>query len=486
MLQLFKRRNMISPGSRFCRGQMAISVRSVSTGKLRKLEDDNGNNDKPVRKESGKLLSVSDSHNNTNRYTSSAVSSVDASDEMANKDSYKNMSHGAQMTSEKANKWSQTKTRSLIVPRVASTEHIPRESLHLEGLFAGYRPLFLGDSSIPTEGNNISSGALSFKNQMDLTSTTNLHNNSRKLIVPWNASISGVKYKDEAFHKLPNNLVSKLRPFEHQPEISVFNTQINKKRDQMVRMRVHNSKINDTSELVDLFNLKDESHYPAIKNTMYGAAAKQDTGFREKLKKYRNDYKNQLQSLVYDYKFIRDDQIKLRDTIQSLNEQLIDKFEELTGLKLQLESIQQTLPLFIYFQSDIITKRRLKRVIMSSIKLHTDPILSSLLPNFDNKEQSKSFQTIFQSQINKIVSILVRRIPSLLFADSSKSVDCVIQRSPVPGFKRLYRLQTSNKRITARNNVARGRTGFRTTKHTNEIYAKTLNEVFKEWDYYTC
>lgn len=35
----------------------------------------------------------------------------------------------------------------LLVPKVASTDHIPKKEVNTEGLFAGYRPLFLGNSS---------------------------------------------------------------------------------------------------------------------------------------------------------------------------------------------------------------------------------------------------------------------------------------------------------------------------------------------------
>ena len=216
------------------------------------------------------------------------------------------------------------------------------------------------------------------------------------------------------------------------------------------------------------------------------------------LKKSKNDYNNELQSFAYDYKFIRDDQIRFRNTIQSLNEELTDKFEEITGLKLQLQSTEQSLPISIYFQQNMLSKRRLKTIIKSSIKFQTDPILSSLLPNFNTKEESKDFEIKFKKDVGKISANLTERIPSLSFVDTTKAVECIILKSPVPGFKRIHwldankRLSTmskynSNKEYTfpiTRNQKITG-TGIRSTRHPIQIYGKTANEVFKEWDYYT-
>lgn len=403
---------------------------------------------------------------------------------------FKEMSHGSGKAPIAAIKTG----KRMIVPRVPSTEYIRDDSIHIEGLFAGYRPLFLGNSSIPTEGNSLSTETESLLLKSKVDTDTSI----KKLVVPWNASISGIKYKDEAFHRLPTSLVSRLRPFKFQPDPDMPGLG-KKRRNEMIVMKVHNSKINDRPELVDIFNLKKGGKYhPLSKDSIYGGMTKRDLEFRKAFKKKKNDYDNELQSFAYDYKFIRDDQIRFRDTIQTLNEELIDKFEEITGLKLQLQSKEQNLPLSIYLQQNIATKRRLKSVIKSSIKFQTEPILYSLLQDFETKEQSLEFENKFKEDVKKIVSNLIEKIPSLSFVDTTKAVDCIIFKSPVPGFKRIHWLD-ANKRLTTMSkfnsdkeytfpitrNQKITRTGMRSTRRPVQIYGKTVNEVFKEWDYYT-
>ncbi|CAL9738071.1 MIOREX complex component 6 [Monosporozyma servazzii] len=486
---MFRVVNRCSTNYRFCITQ--LNARSVFTGK-QKVQ----NESKSVRGESKEAKQSTENTLGVKRDINprdkvNKGKSNDTRQEKSFTKTFKEMSHDSQQTPKPAINAS----KCMIVPRVPSTEYIRDDSIHIEGLFAGYRPLFLGNSSIPTEGNSLSTE----RESILLKSKGDADTSGKKLVVPWNASISGIKYKEEAFHRLPTSLVSRLRPFKFEPDSDMSGAGKKRRRNEMVVMKVHNSKINDRSELVDIFNLKKGGTYhPLSRDSVYGGMTKRDLEFRKTLKKQKNEYNNELQSFAYDYKFIRDDQIRFRDTIQTLNEELIDKFEEVTGLKLQLQSREQNLPLFIYFQQNIATKRRLKTIFKSAIKFQTDPILYSLLQDFETKEQSEEFQNKFKDDVKKIILNLIERIPSLSFVDTTKAVDCIILKSPVPGFRRIHWLDAS-KRLTTMSkfnsdkeytfSITRNqkitRTGMRSTRRPVQIYGKTVNEVFKEWDYYT-
>lgn len=437
--------------------------------------------------------------------------------------------------------------RSMIVPRVPSTDYIPSNSIHIEGLFAGYRPLFLGNSASPIDGSN---------NYYDMGNNVSTleKKETKRFIVPWNVSISGIKYhKDDdnnstsniakdAFQNIPDKLLYKLRPFKlHSDDADLWISRDNtdnkmkkntrscssnssskynsedatlygkrRKKNEMVVLKFHNPKINDRAEFVDLYNIKEQTHYTKNINTIsylgykshnynynytkhYGSINQRNVEFRKQLKRTQKLYNNELQSLAYDFQFIRNDQIKFRGRIQSLNESLIDKFEDLTGLRIQLQSQENRLPIYIYFQSNLVTKRRLKTIISNSIILQTEPILSTLLPHFETASKANCYHLRFKKKVRKVTSSLLENIPSLLFVDSSQSIDCVYQRSPVPGFKRIYWLNPNNKRLnmmskrsgsTVLKGNKMGRIGCRISEPIN-LYGKMINKLFKEWDYYT-
>lgn len=441
--------------------------------------------------------------------------------------------------------------RRVIVPRVPSTDYIPSNSLHIEGLFAGYRPLFLGNSASPVDGS---------ENYYDMGNNLSPleKKENKKLVVPWNVSISGIKFhehnsgissniEEDPFQNIPDKLLYTLSPFKlylddadlwvnrdsnkyskgkRNPNNDNNNSNsgnINsgvissygkkRKKNEMVVLKFHNSKIDDRPEFVDLYNMKEQSHYNENTNLIsysshnnynykqyYGEINQRNMKFRKQLKKTQKLYNDELQSLAYEFGFIRNDQIKFRNNILSLSELLIDKFEELTGLKIQLHSQENRLPIYIYFQLNLVTKRRLRSIISNSINLQTGPILSSLLPNFETHSQANYYHERFKKDVKKVTSNLLEVIPSLLFVDTGKSVDCVYQRSPIPGFKRIYWLNPNNKRLRMmnkkigstilignkmrRNFLSIRKTGTRFSEPIT-LQGRTISGVFKEWDYYT-
>lgn len=470
------------------------AVRPISTGKRVESKEDR------VKDDSDKVIAkgkIGSNHNSTSGNTSNVGGEPLHKLEETNKQGCKAMSHPSIQVKTPRSKHELNSSRMALVPRVASTEYISDGSVHMEGLFAGYRPLFLGNSSIPTDGQSLSNNGSSEVFTKDEI--------KRKLVVPWEASISGIRYKDGAFDQLPNNLVSKLRPFKFQSESTFSNLNHGRakrhKRGELVVMKVHNPRIDDQLELVDLYNMKERylHEYPQFNNIKISAKNNDTLEYRKKFIKCQNQYKMELQSLSYEYKCIRDDQITLREAINSLNDELIDKFEEITGLKLQHQFKETDLPISIYFQSNVLTRRRLKTFISQTIRSLTDPILSSLLPNFDSIQKSKQYEIQYNKEVNRIINQLIEKIPSVTFVNSTEDTDCIIQKSPVPGFKRLYWLD-QNKRVATmskkRNsdkeytfnitpNQTITMTGIKSMRYPTKVYGSSINDVFKTWDYYT-
>lgn len=517
-----------------------VSVRSIYTGSKQKLKADNSEG-KPVKKQDkDSVLKQDNNHAGKDVGTKVQKNNNDIDGDSNRSSSCKNNSE--KPISEFVIPRGGRQIKSMIVPRVPSTDYIPSDSIHIEGLFAGYRPLFLGNSASPLDGSD---------NYYDMGNNLSTldRKESKRLVVPWNVSVSGIKFhKDDnastssigkdPFQNIPDKLLYKLRPFKlHSDDADLWINRDNtddkekkifygsdsskdnssekvtlsgkrRRKNEMVVLKFHNPKINDRPEYVDLYNMREQSHYNKNINNIsypgynsynynytkhYGSPNQRNIEFRKQLKKTQKLYVNELQSLAYDFQFIRNDQIKFRDKIQSLNESLIDKFEDLTGLRIQFQSQENRLPIYIYFQSSLVTKRRLKTIISNSIILQTEPILSTLLPNFETASKANHYHLMFKKNVRKVTSSLLENIPSLLFVDSSQLIDCVYQKSPVPGFKRIYWLNPNNKRLALlnkrsgstvlrRNKMGRIRSGV---SEPITLYGKMINELFKEWDYYT-
>ncbi|SJM83420.1 uncharacterized protein ZBIST_1018 [Zygosaccharomyces bailii] len=405
-----------------------------------------------------------------------------------------------------------TKAR-LLVPRVPSTDYITAPEIQTEGLFAGYRPLFLGNSPI---GEKRSSGPLdnfftSFANlkltedservgevnvqeviedlKRDVPSKymSNSRGRNRKPIIPWDASISGMVYNDEPFKHVPNNVVSKLKPFKI-VRIERKSEPKNPRPD-MVRMKVHNSKVNDEPEMINIFNAHAKRRKSNGSVWNEGGSLTGDT-----YETARRKYDREINHFNDKHKFIRSDQRVTKQDIDKLNRLLVKELHKLTNLAVSTDFREMPLPLCIYVDKSIYAKQSLRRTIKKRILDHIQPALSMTLSAYGTEESAKRFERKMHARIKNTVRDLCECLPSAYF--TREAVDCVVGLSPVQGFKRMHWLKPRK-----RNNVFRGknfdmdymftldgtfnvtRSGVKYMRYPVTLNCTSFDKVFSEWDY---
>lgn len=405
-----------------------------------------------------------------------------------------------------------TKAR-LLVPRVPSTDYITAPEIQTEGLFAGYRPLFLGNSPI---GDKRSSGPLdnfftSFANlkltenservgevnvqeviedlKRDVPSKymSNSKGRNRKPIIPWDASISGMVYNDEPFKHVPNNVVSKLKPFKI-VRIERKSEQKNPGPD-MVRMKVHNSKVNDEPEMINIFNAHAKRRKSNGSVWNEGGSVTGDT-----YETARRKYDREINHFNDKHKFIRSDQRVTKQDIDKLNRLLVKELHKLTNLAVSTDFKEMPLPLYIYVDKSIYAKKSFRRAMKKRILDHIQPVLSMTLSAYGIEESAKRFERKIRARVKNTVRDLSECLPSAYF--TRESVDCVVGLSPIQGFKRMHWLKPRK-----RNNVLRGknfdmdymftldgtfnvtRSGVKYMRYPVTLNCTSFDEVFSEWDY---
>lgn len=423
------------------------------------------------------------------------------------------------------------------VPRVPTTEYISISDIETEGLFAGYRPLFLGKSTLqgseymskydtdsilssiansklidvltatidnPKKRRRLKEMINVNKNDrielQDDNSSNNVISEPRKTpIVPWDASIGGMIYSNEPFKNVPKNVVSKLKPFELQKINKNEKQKIdNENNNSMIIMKVHNSRINDDFEIVDLFapiknqklqyyNKNNEDHNQLFNNIPV-----------KKLNESKRNYKNEHKKIAYNHKFINDDQQVLKNEIKKLMSLLSDIFYKQSGLTVYSDAKSCLFPLNVYVQLTKSSGRSNKQFIRKTIMDQIFPIYSTVVARYKSQTEINEFKRYVASRVSQIIKKLSQKIPSLCFTDSSKSIDCLTRKSPVPGFCRMYWLKptkrfctfwgrNSDKEYTLKlkNNQPITRNGVKYMKYPNSINWRPMDDAFNNWDYFT-
>ncbi|GCE99945.1 hypothetical protein ZYGM_001869 [Zygosaccharomyces mellis] len=403
---------------------------------------------------------------------------------------------------------------SLVVPRVPPTDYISASEIQTEGLFAGYRPLFLGNSPISHKNSstpldnfftsfvnlkvveesevvgevNVQDVIEDLRRDVPSRQTNNSNKKNRKPIIPWDASISGMVYNDEPFKHVPNNVVSKLKPFklvklENKSDKTV-------RQPSMVKMKVHNSKVNDEPELINIFNIQSNGrtyrHAWKSENNNHEGSNNADIAKKE--------YDEEKVQFANKHKFLRSDQKVIKQDIDKLNRLLAKELYRLTDLTVNTDFRETPLPLFLYVDRSIIARQALRRELKKRILYHVHPVLSMTLSSFENEEQMKRFQTKINAKIGHTVHELSQCLPSVSFARSS--VDCVIDKSPIRSFRRILWLKRRK-----RHNVFKGRnadldyvfnvngpfnvtrSGIKFIRYPVCLNCETFDEAFSEWDY---
>ncbi|CAI4049551.1 hypothetical protein SUVC_14G0380 [Saccharomyces uvarum] len=415
----------------------------------------------------------------------------------------------------------------LLVPKVASTDHIPKKEVNTEGLFAGYRPLFLGNSSFPSDvrkGKNFhdldevlpniqlvdaseKDGKLNVQEIIEDLQRTSLResisnmeqsssSHKRRPVIPWDASISGMVYNDMPFKHIPKNVVSKLKPFKLVRVERKSNSK-NGKKPSMIKLQFHNRRINDTLEFVNLYRNKThlhESFYHA-KTYQESEYSNTNTNRRQKLLKARSDFEHKLKNYAYKHTFIKNDQELFRNELAKLNKVLAREFKKLTKLSIHNEFKREHLPLAVYVSKSNGTKKLFQRSLRMKIMDHIYPVYTTILSSLTHSKDLKKFENKIKESIEKIITRLSDEIPSTYFFQDG--VDCIIQPSPIHNFKRMHWL-----RYTKRHNTFWGRSinkdvqvsfndkyvvtrsGVRYTRYPTNLNTQLLETAFEEWDYY--
>ncbi|EJS42112.1 YNL295W [Saccharomyces arboricola H-6] len=415
----------------------------------------------------------------------------------------------------------------LLVPKVASTEYIPKKEVHTEGLFAGYRPLFLGNSSFPPDirkGKNFhdlddvlpniqiidaseKNGKLDVQEIIEDLQRTSLRESinsmeqlpvphKRKPVIPWDASISGMVYNDMPFKYVPKNVVLKMKPFKLMRIERKTNLK-NAKKPSMIKLQFHNQRINDTQELVNLYQNKTRLHEPFYSTKTYQDSQYSSTNAskRQKMLKARSDFEHKLKNYAYKHTFIKNDQEMFRNELTKLNKILAREFKKLTKLSIHNEFKREHLPLAVYVSKSNGTKKLFRRSLKMKIMDHIYPVYTTILSTLTNSKDSKKFENKIKGYIEKIIARLSNEIPSTYFFQDG--VDCIIQPSPIYNFKRMHWLgytkrhntfwgRSINKdvQVSFNDKYVVTRSGVRYTRYPTNLNTQLLETAFDEWNYY--
>lgn len=467
-------------------------------------------------KKSGSKKEVSSSNENK---TSPGILPVEGvpqdntyiSEEVQKGDTIKTAENGGQTdtTAESRSK------KHLIVPRVPSTDYIPAPEVQTEGLFAGYRPLFLGNSTFRGEkrSNALDNFFTSFANLKvveeskrsdevnvqdiieDLKRDTqdtlqNSKGKNRKPIIPWDASISGMVYNDESFKNVPRNVVSRLKPFKMvRVEKKSQQKNTSGRTTNMIKMKVHNSKVTDETEMINLFSVCATRKSAQTWNHHYSAASK------ESALNARKNYERVMKNYAHRHKFIKSDQRVFKTDVDKLNRLLAKEFHKQTNLSLNTVFGENFLPLYIYVDKSISSRRLFRQFLNKKIMEHINPVLSTILSSYEGKDQAEKFQAKIKLKIRNIVRELSEYLPSVYF--TGESVDCILHPGPIASFKRIHWLKPNKRRcifwgknidmdyvFNTNGDYNVTRSGLKYMRYPVNLNWKTFDAAFSEWDYF--
>ena len=427
------------------------------------------------------------------------------------------------------------------VPKVPTTEYISIADIETEGLFAGYRPLFLGKSTLegseyfskydtntilssisnsklvdiiaksltdPDKSSKLKNMLEDFKNDdyddyntLSESEETTPIPKRKSPIIPWDASIGGMVYSNDPFKNVPKKVVTQLKPFEPLTNMDIKKEKNDNVTNSMIVMKVHNPRINDDLEMVNLFD-KDSGdkklHYKKYSNHNNDPRSISSNLDMKKLSQQRKKFQTEHKKLAYDHKFINDDQGVLRSEIKSLLHYLSDIFYEKTGLAVYADTKTCLLPLNVYIQLTKSSGRSNRQFLRKTITDQIFPIYNTILATYENTTDTKDFKRLAKSKINDIIKKVSETVPSVCFTDSTKSVDCLTRQSPVPGFKRIYWLKPERRQTTfwgpnsdkeytlkLKNRGSITRNGVRYMRYPNHLNCHTLSDAFDNWDYFT-
>ena len=365
--------------------------------------------------------------------------------------------YGGEAENRSGNKPLNDEKLSVIVPQVPSTDYIPRSDIDTEGLFAGYKPLFLGNSPLDTKSNDglldgLFSSLKKLKNaqinsenntvEIDVSDVLHdlkkdnqelqrLHEKVPK--IPWDASISGLVYNDQPFKGVPRSIVSKLKPFKL---VRVEKrSQKHEEADEMIKLRFHSSRIKDEIRMVDLMEepLKEKK-----KGNTYGTTA------TDVIISSKNKYETEKIDYAYKFQFIEADQRVFKNNVAKITRVLAKEFWKVSHANLASEFNQNYLPLYIYVDRSLQSRKMFQSFLYKKIMNYINPLLDTLSTKYESEEQTEKFRKRLLIKVDSIVENLSNYLPSVYFTGTT--VDCLLHPSPVPGFGRIHWLKPSTRR----------------------------------------
>ena len=484
---------------------------------------------------------------------------------------------------EPAAKQSKLQKHKYLVPHVPNLDYISRKEIEIEKLFARDKPLFLGKfpldlpsdtgSKVKSLGEfletlqqtttaedakntqikiiNITENDGSSDSAEGATTTGNIDNilgklqgSQNQLVKPWEASVTGIAFKEDAWKKVPKSVLESMKPYELKPlNRAEMERQkaanLKKKLGTGGRKRVSNSKryqfgvyssrINNGVGYFDLNDIPMFYQPPKISDPFdtldsnqdaksYGSANQKETSLTKTgngnsrgqhvqqqysydpetnpaaVAKIRTERKKYIMHLAGEYNFLKEDQSTLRTEIMKLNKFLSKEFEKMRNISIQNEFRNYVLPLYIYVDHSSVSKRRFKSYLKKMIMSHIEPLLETVCAAFEEQKQGDSFRKKVNIKLSNAIKHLRNEIPSIYF--TTDGIDCILQKSSVKGFGKIYWLKNSSRQlyIFNRKNADKSyivggdqtsyyrRSGLKNMKYPIKLISEKFDDAFKRWE----
>ncbi|QEU58554.1 hypothetical protein KDRO_A05750 [Kluyveromyces lactis] len=398
--------------------------------------------------------------------------------------------------------------KSFLVPQVPSTDYLPREDLETEGLFAGYKPLFLGNSPLESNNNDVLLDGLFSSIRKLKNAQINSENNTVEIDVsdmlddlkkdnqeyqrlhekvpkiPWDASISGLVYNDEPFKGVPRSVVSKLKPFKL-VRVEKKNSKDKEAKNDKIKLKFHGTRIKDDPTMVDL--IQETSKKKERDNAFSTTDSDITQGTKVKYETEKIDY-------AYKFQFIGADQRIFKNNVSKLTRLFMKEFMKVRNVRLASDFKENYLPLYIYVDHSIQSRSMFKRYLRRNIMDYIRPLLMTLSHSYETKEQGRKFERRVMLKVDSIVNTLSEYLPSVYF--KSEEVDCLLLPSPVSAFGRMHWLKPTKRRnVFWGKNVTNDyvfnlsydmkvtRSGIKRMRYPINLHWKSFNNAFTEWEY---
>ncbi|KAL3233144.1 hypothetical protein RNJ44_05060 [Nakaseomyces bracarensis] len=405
---------------------------------------------------------------------------------------------------------------TLLVPNVSPTDHLAPNEVHLEGLFAGFKPLFLGNSATikpnvdfidngyfisknfkvvgaSTDGDNPEKSLEKFLDTLKNTEWE-LEEDSPKKIIPWEASISGIEYNDKSFKNVPKNVIGRLKPFKLlRMKINNKNKSGGKKRSTIIKqLKFNNSKVNDEMHLIDLFNKPNHTNIRGSRSGDMSGLGMQNLTKEQILK--RKEHFKEVMYFYHKYSFLKKDCDQYKIQVEKFSRLAQREFQKVTGLVIRPRRGDYSVPLHAYINRKQCSKKILERYFRKRIYQDVTSILLTFSSTIKDDLAMKRFRRKLHRLQENTIQDLLSTIPSAEFQESDS--DCLICRSPVVGFNRLHWLKPSKRWNTIRGtNISREynyssgvysitRSGMKYMRYPVYLNWNTYDATFKSWNHY--